>query len=351
MSGVFEAGLLPDSQKEDLCRSLLDEFGAQHVTRRDDELIHGCLLPTGNHKDQVRNPTASLNWKKLTYKCLGCGSGGGLLWFIATCRRTGSTEARKWLESTTGTGNNLMGISDLLAYFDALYTRRDRYEPIPTYGEGVLKPWEWRHPYMEEIRGVPDATQDRFRIGWDPEADRIIIPHFWDGRLVGWQSRRLADDGTPKYLSSPAFPRDQTIYNYDYMAQKAVVVESPLSVLRHAHHAHIEATFGASITERQIKLLQKHPVVVLWMDNDKAGWDALEDHVVKKRIERQGLISGLKGYSKVYVVDNPWVADPADLPDEEFDRLVEEAMPWPLWSRPAPELLKPWEEVNTHVAP
>lgn len=343
---VFEAGMLPDSQKEDLCRSLLDEFGAQQINRRDDELIHGCLLPHGNHKDQARNPTASLNWKKLTYKCLGCGSGGGLLWFIATCRRTSSTDARKWLEGATGTGNTLMGMGELLAYFDALYTKTDRYEPIPTYSERVLAPWEWRHPYMEEIRSVPEATQDRFRIGWDPEFDRIVIPHFWDGRLVGWQTRRLADDGSPKYLSSPEFPRDQTIYNYDYMAQEVVLVESPLSVLRHEHHSHLEATFGASITERQIRLLQKHPKVVLWMDNDKAGWDALEDHVVKRKIERQGLITALKGHSKVYVVNNPWAADPADLPDDEYDRLVSEAVPWPLWTRPDPESLRVWEEVN-----
>lgn len=343
---VFEAGLLPDSQKEDLCVSLLDEFGAQHVTRRHDELIHGCLLPWGNHKDQVRNPTASLNWSKLTYKCLGCGSGGGLLWFIAALRGGSTTEARRWLEDTTGTGNTIMGLPDLLAFFDALYVKRDRYEPIPRYSTSVLRPWQWMHPYMSEIRHVPEATLEAMQVGWDPDADRIVVPHFWQGDLVGWQTRKLADDGTPKYLSSPSFPREQTIYNYDPKAETVVVVESPMSALRHLHHAHIEATFGASITERQIALLQQHPRVILWMDNDKAGWDALEDHVVKGKVERAGLITGLSGHSKVYVVDSPWAADPADLSDEEFEHLVADAIPWSIWTRPAPESLRQWEEVT-----
>lgn len=347
MTGVFEAGMLPAAQKEDLCMALLDEFGAQHVTRRDDELIHGCLLPKGGHKDQVRNPTASLNWKKLTYKCLGCGSGGGLLWFIAECRGTSAAEARQWLEGATGTGNTLMSLHDLLAFFDALYVKREKYEPIPTYGEKVLRPWEWLHPYMTEVREVPEETLVKMRVGWDPDADRIVIPHFWEDRLVGWQSRRLAADGTPKYLSSPAFPREQTIYNYDYMAAEAVVVESPLSALRHLHHAHIEATFGASITERQIKLLQRHPKVVLWTDNDKAGWDALEDHVNRRgKVERLGLINALSGHTRTYVVQSPWIEDPAELPDAEFDRLVSEAVPWSIWERPDEASLKSWKGVN-----
>ena len=354
---VFEASLMPDQAKEALCRDLLTEFGVGRISRRNDELIHGCLLPWGNHSNQSSDPTASLNWKKLTYKCLGCGSGGGLLWFIAACRPgTSATSARKWLEESQGLGNSLMPLQDLLAYFDLIAAKKaDRYEPIPKYSEKVLTPWEWMHPYMTEIRGVPEATLERFRVGYAAQyqvalspprfSERIVIPHFWGDDLVGWQTRRLGDDGTPKYLSSPAFPREQTIYNYDYMARRAVVVESPLSVLRHAHHQHMEATFGASITERQIKLLQKHPEVVLWMDNDDAGWGALTDTFTNKgKLASTGLITALAPFCKVYVVDSKWAADPADLPDDVVDDLVANAVPWPIWSQPV--TLKQWQEVS-----
>lgn len=353
---VFEPTLLPDPIKQDLCRSLLEEFGARHIIERRDELIHGCLLPFSKHSNQGHDPTASLNWDKLTYKCLGCGSGGGLLWFIAACRPgTSATGARKWLDAQTGVGGHgADGLAKLLQFFDAMYASRtkERYAPIPTYAPRILDQWDWRHPYMTEVRGVPEATLDKFRVGYAAEyqvvkeygsdgkpifgtSERITIPHFWGDDLVGWQSRRLWDDGTPKYLSSPDFPKDQTIYNYDYMAQRALVVESPFSVLRHDHQVHMEATFGANITERQIGLLQKHPEVVLCMDNDKAGWQATEH-----------LIEALKGHSKVYVWQNPWLADPADMDDANFQDVVHTAVPWPMWKRPKEESLKEWKGVN-----
>lgn len=351
---VFEAALLPDFQKEELCRSLLAEFGATRVITRHDELIHGCLLPFSNHTNQAADPTASLNYKKLTYKCLGCGSGGGLLWFIGACRPgTSALAARKWLEEQTGIGSGNMSLAKLLEFFDALYAskKKERYAPIPTYNDRILGQWDWRHPYMTEVRHVPEETLDHFRVGYAAEyqvvvgytpdskpifgtSQRITLPHYWDGKLVGWQTRRLGDDGTPKYLSSPDFPREQTIYNYDYMASKAVVVESPFSVLRHSHQGHMEGTFGGSVTERQVQLLQKHPVVVLFMDNDDAGWKATEY-----------LIEALRGHCKVYVVVNPWAADPADMDDATYAELVQNAVPWPVWSRPK-ETLRAWEEVS-----
>lgn len=352
---VFEAALLPDPIKEALCQDLLAEFGITRVIRRNDELIHGCPLPWGNHSNQATDPTASLNWKKLTFKCLGCGSGGGLLWFISSCRPgTSAAEARKWLESSQGLGNSQMPLQALLDYLDAIYAQRpDHYEPIPVYSERVLRPWEWMHPYMTEIRGVPEATLEKFRVGYaaryqiskEPPvfSERIVIPHFWGDDLVGWQTRRLGADGTPKYLSSPNFPREQTIYNYDSMAEMAVVVESPLSVLRHDHHVHMEATFGASITERQVKLLQRHRKVVIWLDNDKAGWDALHDTIDRRgKVTKQGLISALVPFCQVYLVHNPWAADPADLPDDVVDDLIANAVPWPVWSQPLPGTLKEW---------
>jgi DNA primase len=93
-----------------------------------------------------------------------------------------------------------------------------------------------------------------------------------------------------------------------------------------------------------VQLLRRHPKVVLWLDNDDAGWGAIEDlHDNKGKVSREGLISSLSGHTKLYIVDNPWNADPADLSDDEVDRLIAGAVPWPLWSRPTS--LKEWKEV------
>jgi DNA primase len=322
---VFEAGLLPDSDKEMLAYQLLEEFGANNISpTRKGELIHSCLLPFGLHKNGDANPSASFNWKKLTYKCLGCGNGGGLLWFIGTMRGTGVKEARHWVEKTAGIGQ-IMDLGDLLRYFDELYKKQDRDLPVPHYDERVLTPWQVIHPYLTEVRNIPEQNIIDLRLGWDSERDRIILPHFDGGSLRGWQARRLNpnDPDPTKYRNSPDFPKDYTLYNYDYLAEERVIVESPMTVARHIHHLGIEATFGASVTDRQIRLISKHPKVILWFDNDKAGWRATGQ-----------LGWYLMRYCNVRVVDNPYAADAGDMEDQDAQCLVRDAVPFTLWSPP-----------------
>lgn len=320
----FEPGTLPEQEREALCRNLLAEFGVTKINARDGELIHGCVLPFGQHKDQSRHPTGSLNYKKLVYKCVGsCDAGGGLLWFIGLCRGSSGTEARKWLNSQTGTGGEEQTLASLLAYFDMVYSKeRQVLEPIPHMSAGVLTPWMMIHPYLTEMRGIAEANVVRFSVGWNPDTNRIVIPHFWKGRLVGWQTRRLVDDGSPKYVSSPDFPKDQTIYNYR-PGEHAVLVEAPITVVSKENVGHFEATFGATVTDRQVKLLSMHESITLFFDNDPAGWKATER-----------LANGLASYSVVNVVDNPWNADAGDLSEGEVVRLVDSAVPYSLWTPP-----------------
>lgn len=349
MSARFDAVLLPEEAKRALCEGLLEEFGATfRPNERTGEMVHGCLVAPGLHTDQAKNPTASLNWRKLTYKCLGCGSSGGLLWFIARCRGGNTGEARKWLEGHTGLGNDVMELDILLGYLDQLYITRDR-QPIPTYSAKLLDSWAYDHPYLPEQRGISLENLRRSRVGWDPDEDRITLPHFWKGDLVGWQTRKLPEDywsklpekGTPKYLSSPDFPKDATIYDYRPEQPRAYPVESMLSSIRHNHKIHMPATFGASITETQLKLLAKYDWLGLWLDNDKAGWTAIEGRPEVKATRDQAAQEGKTGaaqylaqFTDVWIVPSPWQQDPGDLPTEEVLGLAAQAVPWTLWKRP-----------------
>lgn len=344
MSKPFEAALLPDTEKERLCRSLLAEFGATRIKVGGDgeELIHGCLLPFGKHKNQDVEPTASLNWKKLVYKCLGsCDAGGGLLWFIGLCRGTSGNDARRWLDSETGLGADGMSLSALLSYFDSVYNPQHcMAPPMPKMNASVLDQWLAIHPYLTEIRGIPEANVMKHRVGYGTfrvrrgedwvDSERIVIPHFWRGTLVGWQTRRLLKDGTPKYQSSPDLPRESTIYAYDPTRPHVVVVESPMSVIAKSHVLPLEATFGNAVTPKQTRYLSHHPRVTLFFDNDEAGWTATEK-----------VGEALQPYCDVRVADNPWNEDVAGLPDEVVADLVRDAVPWSLWNRP--KHVKVWE--------
>lgn len=330
---TFEAGSLPDSEKEALCRALLAEFGVSTVkTTSKGELIHQCVLPLGGHTDHD-SVTASLNYKKLVYHCFVCGNSGGLLWFIGVCRGTSGIEARKWLEKQadfSGTDEN--SLANLLTFFDQVYDpKRSIPQPLPKMDTRILVPWLKIHPYLTEVRGIPEPSIMRFMVGWNEQTNRIVIPHFWRGHLVGWQTRRLSDDGTPKYQSSPDFPKDRTLFHYDPKKRPvAVVVESPMSVLSKYHLGHsMVATFGASVTDRQVRLLADHRRVILFFDNDRAGWAAIVN-----------VGQALEAYTDVWVVENAWAADAADLDDATFLDLVQEAVPFAVWR--LPDELKEW---------
>lgn len=342
-SGAFGPALMPDDEKRNLARALLAEFGVTTVQERGHELIHSCCLPLGGHRNGDRNPSASLNWDKLTYNCLGCGASGGLLWFIALCRGETSDQARLWVEKQSGLTDDEEGLGALLRFIEAAYNHESTsyYAPIPRMDASVLKPWEAIHPWVtdpisEGGRGISRETAERFHVGYGflramvgegtfIDSERIVLPHFWKGDLVGWQSRRLnKTDGTPKYLSSPDFPKDTTIFNYD-AKRHAVVVESQMSALsKYDLCPEMEATFGAKVTDRQIRLLSAHPQVTLWFDNDEAGWNAT--HRVAE---------ALQPYCPVYVVPSTLAADPGDIADPElFASLLDARVPYQLWEQP-----------------
>jgi hypothetical protein len=318
---------LPAEDKRQLALALLEEFGARHIRQPNaqGEIIHTCVLPFGLHSHQDAHPSASLNYLKLVYNCLGCGCSGGLLWFVSSCRGTTAEATRSWLlEKATV---DIEDIPAFLAYLDTVYNpERPEVEPIPRYSPRVLDPWRWVHPYMTEVRHIPIENLRRFDIGYGDieitptfHSERIIIPHFWQGELVGWQSRRIANDGSAKYLNTEGFPKAVTIYNYD-PRQSAMVVEGVMSVLAHPDDPHVEATFSAEVTQKQIRLLAEHPLVTLFFDSDMAGF---------KATRKVG--EALLAYTEVEVVVNPYDADLADMGDDYRDL---PRVPWSMWEPP-----------------
>jgi hypothetical protein len=338
---------LPDEHKAQIAKDVLDSLGIQVKRQVRDELIIPC--PVGAfHNDQERNPTAALSASKLLFHCLGCDSSGTILWLIATVRGdTTIDEAREWLLGEAGL-TRAVGLPDMLAFFDALYTPKSR-PPMPVYSPRMLERWQGAPDYITRERGIPIETCERMGICLDPDGfmgppearvrtgPRAVIPHYWEGQLVGWQSRRLpaADPSAPKYLSTPGFPRDETIFGREFLRHEVVVVESPMSQLRHQHHSNIEGTFGAVVTDEQIEHLVRGRKKLIWfMDNDDAGWRAVAGRTYNGKFF-PGAPQRASAWCQNWVVQSPFAADPAEMSDALYDVLVNEyAVPWQVWEKP-----------------
>lgn len=111
---------------------------------------------------------------------------------------------------------------------------------------------------------------------WSPSLgyrDRLIIPFYYEGRIVGWTARTIASDKKPKYLTEvqPGF-----VFGLDEQRPHKVftiVCEGQLDAI------HIEgcALGGSEISDQQAMLLnrlQKDIIVV--PDRDKAGSKLVE---------------------------------------------------------------------------
>jgi hypothetical protein len=344
-----EMELLPDEQKRLLVLDLFKEFGISEYRKSGHELTHRCTLGLGGHSDG-NSWTASVNYKKLSFNCFVCGHGGSLSWWIAVNRgETTAEQVTQWLKQKTGLAGNVVDLPTLMAVVEAIANPESETERMPYYDDRLLKRWhEWpgHHPYLTDPRAsggraIPSGNLDRFEIGYaDLDHDfgyfqRIIIPVRWKGDLVGWQARALTPEDPEfeiKYKNSPMFPRDRILYGDVESRGARVVVESPMSVLRHCHQSPMVATFGTKITETQLRLLRRYDRLVFFLDPDKAGYSSTAKTIRK-----------LSRHPDVRVVDNPWKADAGDLNDDDFDKLINTAVPAALWTPKRYHELLPYE--------
>jgi len=268
---------------------LQDLCGVGEVYESDNEIVHSCKLPFGMHKNGDRSPSASLNKDTLLFNCFTCG-GGSVFWLIENVLDISLLQAiSRVREYSTGK------IVDYDTFVDKLKLSLSHDEVsnnivIPTYSENIISNWIQESEYMDS-RGVSREVQREMKTGirngneeWVNYGNgqqkvivsRVIIPHFFNGNLVGWQGRKLSQDPRlHKYKNSKDFPKALTLYNYDNLDKndELIVVESPMSVLKLKSLGvnNVVSTFGASISSHQVHLIRQFQRVCIWMDGDLAG--------------------------------------------------------------------------------
>ena len=260
--------------------------------------IGHCFDPYGYHKHGDRTGKFIVYREDQKASCFVCG-GFTLESLVAVVRECTEDEADEWLDQyreghEQSDEGFLREIKDKLDY---KYTKRTRSMPI--FNENVISKFipydDWPDIAEDwaEARGITKKTVERFKIHFGrirrspPRGvtdkpylgEAIVIPHYWKGKLVGWQDRWLSDNRPmwlQKYTNTVDFPRDSTLYNYDNARASldpVVLVESGTSVLfLEENGVSAMATFGSKVTAKQLKVLRSfHQGIVLARDNDKAG--------------------------------------------------------------------------------
>ena len=124
-----------------------------------------------------------------------------------------------------------------------------------------------------------DLYVDDYKFYWTPELayrDRIIIPFYNKGEVVGWTARTVRKDKKPKYLSEqqPGY-----VFNIDEQREGKVFVivcEGPIDAI------HIEgvALLGSEIKDQQALLVNSlNKDVIVVPDRDEAGAKLVEQAI------------------------------------------------------------------------
>lgn len=197
--------------------------------------------------------------------------------------------------------------------------------PQPTiklnqYGRRYLRTRRFDPDTIEEEWGVlqtgPISSLDLISYG-----NRIVIPIYWNGKMVSFQTRDITGKSDKKYIACPS-KREKVKHAHIVYGQESVwqdtdtliVVEGVLDVWRLGPYS--VGTFGTSINIEQVLSLSRlaDKFIILY-DTEKTAQEQARKLAVKLRT--------LGKRTSIATLDD---GDPADLKQAEADKLVKDLL-------------------------
>jgi len=301
-----------------------------------------AICPLPEHGGDRSDAHFSINRETYTWHCFTCGGGGALPLLVQKCLDLDRTNAINWLAQYSDVSTDAP-IENWKRKFKNIAARSH----TETFRRPSTLPWMpdrliegYRLAYLNDPAprqwvldkwGIWYDTACSFDLGyarnynWKDKlrGEAIIIPHWWNDKLVGWQARWM-EDLKPKYVNTDDFPKQYSLYNWDrvkYSRAPLLVVESFATVMKlHQCRYPAVATFGATISREQENVLASYQgPLLLAYDNDVAGQSA-----------QKKLAESLSSRANVRIVPPPEgeKADMGDLDGLEIEALIERAKPY-----------------------
>ena len=271
-----------------------------------------------------KTPSFSVNPSKGLFKCFGCGKGGDAITFVMEIEGAPFPEAVKTVAEKCGIA------VPVVADDQRNYEERDRQRA------DLLQLNAWATEFFEQTltetaegrrglaylegRGITEATQKQFRLGYAPNSwdamssflrsrgastaqiersglvtlkeaggfydrfrGRLMFPICdTQGRPVAFGGR-IIGEGEPKYLNSPetaVYTKGQHLFGLNYSRDSirnkdfAILVEGYLDFLIPFQEGvrNLVASLGTALTENQVRLLGRYTrKIVVNFDPDSAG--------------------------------------------------------------------------------
>jgi len=243
-----------------------------------------CCIHNGETRDQKQRGGVIQEGNGISYHCFNCG-------YKASWQpgRPFSHKLRKLLQWFGAPDDVINKVAfDVMRENEGVEVKQ-RLAELPTFDtvplpEDAIKitditNFDKYSMAVLEYMAARNLNTDDTNYYWSPSLgyrDRLIIPFYFEGRVVGWTGRSVLPDKKPKYLTEvqPGF-----VYGLDEQSFKksfAILCEGQLDAI------HIEgcAIGGSEISDQQAMLLnrlQKQIIVV--PDRDSAGKKLVEQAI------------------------------------------------------------------------
>lgn len=291
---------------------ILGEHIVKENKRGEVEYIGRCPDPWGLHKHGDTTGKFAINIDRKVYNCFVCGGGSllSLTMAVFDLDADAATDVLLLLaDDATKTDDQWMDDIDRL--LSKLHSVEEPDDVLPYFNSHQLSKWDmnaeqlraWNDGELDsKVKGIDwnvligNAVYATDAIKYAPrdkhsgqpidvpyEGPAVVFPHYVGDRLVGWQNRwlsHLRPVWIQKYTNTPDFPKSTTLYRprtHTRSHLPVVVVESvPTALYIVGLGWPAVATFGATVTPQQLKLLRRFQQgVILAPDCDKPGVEAL----------------------------------------------------------------------------
>jgi DNA primase len=290
------------------------------------EFLDLVFCPNPDH-DNTRSPAFQINVHKPLVHCFAnCGISGSYEHAIQIAKGVSAREARKLIfrHSRVSLGRKApppraqqtakIAAGDPIASDQAkLEAGAFTYLPQPACN-------------FLAVRGITPAARGKWRIGWDEETKRIVLPVYDEYNRFRFLIRRALDNRRQKYLYTLGAHRNSLLYGACFLSRETiqsrglVLVEGALDTIRiDSYGFPVLATLGSGLSLAQARIIDKlNPRrLYLMFDKDLAG--------VQNIFHAKRLIQNRPLFVCRYPRDK---SDPAELTRKEAMRSIETAIPY-----------------------
>lgn len=290
---------LLDKIKEDIdAEELLNELGAEIISKNDNEINIRCLNP--DHNDN--NPSCNYNIDTHMWNCFGCDWGGDIITLVQKVKDLSYRLTISYLKSFIS-GAITENIEEGLTKRLILEYKKKKIKNVIN---DVNLPTNFNLNFNEANNTIKSYIKDRklntlicnkYFIGFCNSGkymNRIVFPIVYFDKIIGYTGRAtwLSDDKKHlKYKHHEGTPIGNMIWGLysGYKKENPIFVEGILDAIKlRIYGLNAYTCFNNNITETQVKIIDGSfdDKIYIMPDNDNGG-DDMKKRFIKKLSKRK----------------------------------------------------------------